>query len=262
MDRIIAMANAHWTTRAALFLDIDGTLLDIADHPDAVFVPDSLPELLDRLKLQCGGALALVSGRSLASIDRLFGKNRFDCAASHGALLRIAGVVRENPHESREILAAIQPAISAVSLRFGALFVEDKGHAAAVHYRSVPAAEGILFRMISAVVEPNADRWRIIHGKAVIEVAPRSTTKATAVLEFLREAPFRARWPVFAGDDVTDEDAFAEVARRGGLGIFIADAKSSRRSLATRRLQSPEHLRRWLAYVWSQGNGHMCSAAA
>lgn len=229
-----------WSEGWAFFLDIDGTLLDIAAHPDAVVVPDGLLLALERIRRQCGGALALVTGRGIASVDALFGPGRFDCAANHGAVLRIGSVTREeNRLDARQVIDSLTPALREIE----GVLVEDKIHSVALHYRAAPAAEPIIRRAVAAALEHEGERWRIVDGKAVIEVAPRGLTKGTAIAAFLETPPFQGRRPFFAGDDTTDEDAFAAVRELGGLGLFVGP---ERQSLATLRILSPSAFRAWL----------------
>jgi len=230
-----------WSTAWAPFLDIDGTLLDIAARPDDVFVPDDLIETLTAIADTCG-CLALITGRSLGQADALFGAGRFDVAANHGAVVRIGGVVRDqagDPGAAEAVAAALRPAVD----RHAGTFVEEKGHSVAVHYRAAPAAEPFLLQAAREAIRGSGDAWRILIGKAVIEIAPRATTKGTAIAQFLADPAYRRRRPFFAGDDTTDEDAFEAVAAVGGLGVLIGP---ERKTAARYRLPSPGAFRAWL----------------
>jgi trehalose 6-phosphate phosphatase len=230
-----------WSAAWAPFLDIDGTLLDIAARPDDVFVPDHLIETLTAVADTCG-CLALITGRSLNQADALFGAGRFDVAANHGAVVRIGGVVRDeagDPEAAEAVAAALRLAVD----RHAGTFVEEKGHSVAVHYRAAPAAEPFLLQAAREAIRGSGDAWRILIGKAVIEIAPRSTTKGTAIAQFLADPAYRRRRPFFAGDDTTDEDAFEAVAAVGGLGVLIGP---ERKTAARYRLPSPGAFRAWL----------------
>lgn len=230
-----------WSGEWAPFLDIDGTLLDIAAHPDDVFVPPALIACLERLAERCG-SLALVTGRSLDQVDALFGAGRFDCAANHGAVVRIGGMVRDlaGGRPVGPIVAFLEPAIAG----HGGVFLEEKGHSVAVHYRAAPGTEPLLIKAAYDAIRGEADAWRIVLGKAVVEIAPRGTTKGTAIEYLLGHPVHGGRRPFFAGDDITDEDAFAAVARHDGMGVLVGP---ERRTAAQFRLPSPDAFRNWLA---------------
>lgn len=240
-DRQPAVLPVTWSSAWAPFLDIDGTLLDIAAHPNDVVVPPGLVRDLERLAVRCG-SLALITGRSLDQVDALFGAGRFDCAANHGAVIRIGDMVREpGGHPSvAPIVAALVPA---VALHAGA-FVEEKGHSVAVHFRAAPAAEPFLIKAAYEAIRSDPGAWRIVLGKAVVEIAPRGTTKGTAIEHLLAHPVHGGRQPFFAGDDITDEDAFTAVAAHGGLGVLVGP---ERRTAAQFRLPSPATFRSWLS---------------
>lgn len=240
-ERPITDLPVTWSSDWAPFLDIDGTLLDIAAHPDDVFIPPGLIADLDRLAERCG-SLALITGRSLDQVDALFGAGRFDCAANHGAVIRIGGVVRDRAgHVPVDpIAAALAPAVAP----HGGAFIEEKGHSVAVHFRAAPGAEPLLIRAAYEAIRHDPATWRIMLGKAVVEIAPRGTTKGTAIHDFMAHPAHGGRRPFFAGDDVTDEDAFTAVAVHGGLGVLVGPA---RRTAAQFRLPSPDAFRTWLA---------------
>ncbi|GIX31744.1 MAG: trehalose 6-phosphate phosphatase [Porticoccaceae bacterium] len=224
--------------RVAFFLDFDGTLVDIAPTPDAVVVPPALPELLAALREASGGALAVVSGRSLAALDRLLGLP-LDAAGLHGAEWRLRGerfVAPPGP-----ALAEARAHLAEIARRHG-LLLEDKGAGAALHFRDRPELEGLIDRELQARLA-GLPGLRLVRGKCVREVLPAGVDKGAAVARFLAQPPFAGRLPVYAGDDLTDEDAFAVLAERGGLTIKVGEGASR----AARRLASPAELRAWLA---------------
>lgn len=227
---------------AALFLDVDGTLLEIAPRPDEVRVPAGLPDLLERRAGERGGALALVSGRALADIDALFRPWQGAAAGLHGLERRRADLSldRALDPEAAGALDRLRPQFALLARRIRGLLVEDKGATIALHYRAVPerAAE-----VIAAVESLRHPALREILGKMVIEFQPRIRNKGAAVAAFLAEPPFIGRLPVYLGDDTTDEDAFAEINRRGGVSVLVGPARAT---AAMRRLPSVASVLDWL----------------
>ncbi|MBL8669766.1 MAG: trehalose-phosphatase [Alphaproteobacteria bacterium] len=203
----------------ALFLDVDGTLLDIAPRPDAAEVPDGLRESLAAAAAALGGALALVSGRAVADIDRLFAPLRLPASGQHGAELRAAAV--SAPAAGVMLLpeSALDAVGSAVAGMPG-VHVEIKTYAAAVHYRAAPEAGEALRRSLVPVAA--ATGLALLPGRLVWELRPFGVSKGTAVGAFMAQAPFRGRRPVFIGDDIADEDGFAAARAQGGLGLRVA----------------------------------------
>ncbi len=226
----------------ALFLDVDGCLLEFAPRPDAVVVPPGLPALLATLRTRLDGALALVSGRSITTLDALFAPERFLAAGLHGVERRTpAGMVARAaaPHALAEIRDAAR---GMVALHPGAL-VEDKGAALALHWRGAPAAEPAL-RAFAAQALPQLPGYQLQPGDHVLELRPRHADKGSAILDFLAERPFAGRRPVFAGDDLTDEHGFAAVNAHGGLSILVGERAGSAAHFG---LHNPAAVRRWLA---------------
>jgi trehalose 6-phosphate phosphatase len=208
---------------AALFLDVDGTLLEIAPHPDRVRVPARLPALLIALAAARGGALALVSGRPLTELDRLFPGWRGAAAGLHGIERRRADgslAYREDKAAARALDRLRAPLAALARQRPGLLF-EDKGRTIALHYRDRPQAESEIRALAETLCRAAQPALRLIAGKMVVEFQPRTASKAEAVADFMAEPPFRGRRPVFLGDDTTDEDGFAEVNRRGGVSVRV-----------------------------------------
>ncbi len=228
----------------ALFLDIDGTLLDIAATPEAAEVPHDLPGTLLRLAGWLDGAVALVSGRALADIDRMFFPLRLPAAGQHGAeLRRVRGGVIEAPG-ARDALDAIRPP---VQQKFGGLsgvLIEDKGMSVAVHYRLAPEHGPYVRAAADEIVRRHAKTTAVLHGKALVEFKPQAICKGTALTALMAEPPFRGRIPVFIGDDRTDEDGFVTAARLGGLAIRVGAGPSSN---APWCFATPDALRAWLA---------------
>ncbi len=209
----------------ALFLDVDGTLLEIADSPDAVRVPAHLKELLARLASQEAGALALVSGRRLTQLDELFAPHRFAAAGLHGVERRDAtGEYSRVSHASLAALpgfARARVAMTALAYHHPELLFEDKGLALALHFRRAPALEGEVLTLMNAVLADVGPAFHLQAGKSVLELKPAAGSKRTAIELFMNESPFRGRLPIFVGDDLTDEDGFAAVNAMGGDSIRV-----------------------------------------
>ena len=229
----------------ALFLDVDGTLLDIAAAPQSVSVPDELRQRLRALSAAGGGAVALVSGRALADIDRLFAPLTLPSAGLHGFERRGAsGAVSRRPLPSAAAIEAARAAMLHLARRHPGLNVEDKQFALALHYRGAPHLEDTAVETMSGIAASVADQLELQRGKMVVELRPKGATKADAVSAFLEEAPFAGRVPVFFGDDLTDESAFGLVNGRGGLSVLVGP---DRPSAARARIADVAAVRGWLA---------------
>lgn len=234
--------------RWAVFLDVDGTLVAIAETPEAVRVEPALRLLLERLAGANGGALALVSGRSLASIDAVFAPLRLPAAGLHGWERRRSDGTLAPAAEPTAILAPLRPVLLAFAAARAGLRVEDKGGSLALHYRLAPQYAAAVCQRAReiAAAEP---QLRLIEGRKVVEFVPRGSDKGAAIADFLAEPPFAGRMPVYAGDDTTDEDGFAAVNRLGGLSIKVAnpEARGGHATQARHRLPSISALHAWLA---------------
>lgn len=202
----------------AFFFDVDGTLIDIAARPESVIVPLELPPALNALSARAAGALALVSGRSLTSLDALFGATRFPAAGVHGAEIRFeaAGPSDRAPALDEDLRRALRVAAE----EFDGVFAEDKGRAVAIHYRARPEVAPVLVRAINAVVGGRPEIV-IMPGHCVFEVRRKGIDKGSAVKRFMAMYPFRGRRPVFIGDDVTDEAGFRAATEAGGIAIAV-----------------------------------------
>jgi len=223
----------------ALFLDFDGTLVELAERPELVQVAGQLPALLSCVAAALGEALAIVSGRSLASIDALLTPMRFCGAGLHGAELRTDPREAAPPYE-----ALLEQVANILELRLrgdSGMWLEDKGKTLALHYRGVPeqaaAAECLLREAVAG-----AD-LEVIAGKRVFEARQRGVHKGYALLALMRRPPFSGRRPIYVGDDVTDEDGIEAAQALGGIGIKVGDGASA----AAWRLESPAAVRAWLA---------------
>jgi trehalose 6-phosphate phosphatase len=236
---------------AALFLDIDGTLLEIAPRPELVRVPPSLPVLLDRLARQRCGALAVVSGRQITDIDRLLHPWHGAAAGMHGAERRRpdgtlpAGGDNLADIEAATALARLRPALRQFAHRAPGVLFEDKGRTVAMHYRQAPERGPEIRELAEALLGSEGEWLRLIAGKMVFELQPRHHGKDGAIAAYMQEAPFRGRVPVFLGDDVTDEDGFGAVNSHGGLSIRVGSAGAA--TVAAYALPSVAAALDWLA---------------
>jgi trehalose 6-phosphate phosphatase len=234
----------------ALFLDVDGTLIDIAPHPDAVRVPAGLVRLLEDLSARFGGALALVSGRTAARLDALFAPLILPVAGVHGAEMRLAA--------GGPVASAVQPfperlrqGLGDLARRFDGVFTEDKTSAIAVHYRAAPDARAVLGDEIAALVEACGRGYAVLPGQMVFEVKPALHDKGTAVAAFLEQPAFAGRRPVFVGDDVTDEAGFAAARAHGGLAVSVGRRLPDVDTV----LRDAGAVRDWLAGLAAAGTG-------
>jgi len=234
----------------AWFLDIDGTLLELAATPGEVRVERGILATLTRLRDSSGGAVALISGRAVAVVDELFAPLRLPAAGQHGIERRdAAGVTHYHKAGSQRIAAARQSLTVWAAVR-PELLLEDKGLSLALHYRQAPAMESEVRRFVETVVAASDSELCLQAGKMVIEIKPAGRDKGKAIAEFLEEPPFRGRLPVFVGDDVTDEYGFKLVNRLGGVSIKVGDGPTG----ASRRLLDVAAVRRWLVAVAGRGS--------
>lgn len=229
----------------ALFLDVDGCLIDLAERPEDVVVPAGLIGDLDRLSARIGGALALVSGRAIADLDRLFAPLSLPAAGQHGLEWRAApaGPVERIPVD-RAVLDRLSDALAGFAAGRPGLRVEPKGAAVAIHYRQAPAL-GPDVIAFARDLTAGAPGWHALAGKMVVELKPDGVDKGAAVDRFLALPPFAGRRPLAAGDDVTDEDAFAAALRQDGIALQVGDREPT---VANRRLPDPAAMRAWIAH--------------
>ena len=206
--------------RAALFFDVDGTLLDIRPEPRDVVCDGDLRALLEQLLDRCHGALALVSGRGLDDIDRIFSPVKFTAVGLHGAEIRDAAGA-ERRADPRIMDHARRPLRDFVAAHEG-LMLEDKGATLAVHYRNRPDLGVDALRFLLRFSP--GDGLAVQEGKFVVELKHGLYDKGTAIAELMRAPPFAGRTPVFFGDDLTDEAGFNSVNHLGGVSVRIGDA--------------------------------------
>jgi len=229
-------SEATW----ALFIDVDGTLLELARRPDLVIVPPRLFPLMDRAREKLGGAVALVSGRSLATLDDLFKCVQANAAGCHGAELRIGGRLQGNQWPD---LLAIAPRLDDLLAVIPTAYVERKARSIAFHYDPSDIDSVRALRMVGSAIAHHSKKFRVLEGKNVVEVLPQDCGKGHAIATFMHHPPFRGRTPVFLGDDRTDEEGFIEVNGRGGLSICVG---LPRATAARYRLASVSAVLDWL----------------
>lgn len=226
----------------AYFFDIDGTLVDIADTPSAVRLGPELRGLVTTLHRASGGAVALISGRAIADIDHLFPDVRFPAAGQHGVERRTAaGGISHHRFSSAGLDRARARLGEAVS-RHPGLLLEDKGLSLALHYRRAQRLAGYAHRLLRTALDEAGAEYCLLAGKRVVEIKPAGRDKGTSVEEFMREDPFRARIPVFVGDDITDEYGFTVVNRQHGHSIKVGPGRTAARW----RLSTVRDVRAWL----------------
>jgi trehalose 6-phosphate phosphatase len=219
----------------ALFLDFDGTLVDLAEQPHLVVVPAGLVKTLGALAGHLGGAMAVVSGRPIGQLDDFLRPLQFPAAGVHGAERRRAD--GETTLLATEPLDDVERAARALAAQHAGLLVETKRGSVALHYRQAPELEALCLATLQAAAE--SPGLALLHGKMVIEVKPAGVNKGRAIEDFMREAPFAGRTPLFVGDDVTDEAGFTSVQGLGGVGVKIGPGAT----LATHRINGPQQFR-------------------
>ncbi len=241
MSGIDEMPPRDIARRGALFLDFDGTLVEIAPTPDGITVPSSLPGLLARLASVTRGATALISGRTVETLDRFLAPARLPAAGGHGAELR------RTPGGSLEHAATpevpgpwLAIADTLAASHPGALF-ERKPHGFTLHARGCPPALPVFADALSELVAAD-DRFALLHAHMAVEIRPAATDKGRALVSLMLQPPFAGRVPIFVGDDVTDEDAIAAAESLGGRGFRVAD-----------RFGTPSGVRAWLEAIAAEG---------
>ena len=225
---------------AALFLDFDGTLVELGETPDAIRVAPELADLLQRLWRRLDGRLAIVSGRSLASLEQHLPLSGIAFSGSHGLELRL----RDGTSLPLSVPIGLEQVHDRVR-RFAAgragLLVEEKPAGIALHYRLAPAESDAAESFMAALADERG--WRVQHGKMVIELRPTGATKGDALRAFMTEPDFAGARPVFVGDDLTDEHGFEAAVALGGAGLLVGPARDS---AASYRLPSVAAVADWL----------------
>jgi trehalose 6-phosphate phosphatase len=226
----------------ALFLDFDGTLVEISATPEAIDVPPGLPELLERLSVRFEGRLAILTGRPITSIDRFLSPFRGIAAGAHGAELRLdpsQGIVLDAPPIASGIIDAVREAIRPYDL----VTLETKSTSIAVHYRLCPDVEYPLRRALQEIVADRPDDLVVLSGRKVFEIIPRSASKGGALERILALPNFQDCYPVAIGDDLTDVSAIEAANSLGGVGLSVGGEYFPSESA---NFSGPSDLRNWL----------------
>jgi trehalose 6-phosphate phosphatase len=226
----------------ALFLDLDGTLAPIVARPDMVQLSGELRGMLQRLAHAMNGALALVTGRTIADADRILGGALNNIAGVHGYEVRSAAQILHAPIDLASIAAARKEADALLRANAPGCSIEDKTASIALHFRQAPAMEPQVRNTAKLVAAKYG--LHMLEGKMVIELLTSAHSKAHALELFLSEPPFAGRTPVAVGDDVTDEDAFAAAAAHGGFAVLVGEPRPS---AAHYWLRDPDAVAAWLA---------------
>lgn len=236
--------------QVAFLLDIDGTLLDIAQTPHDVQVPQGLRRTLETLKDRTDGALALVSGRSLSDIDLIFAPLKLSAVGGHGAEIRVGANGKINGVKALFLDKTTRSRLGKVAEVDEGVIMEDKGYSVALHYRLAPGRKRAIEDAVASICgELPAGTVEILPGKAVIEIKKSGFNKGTALRDLMAQEPFAGRKPIFIGDDVTDEAAFAAVPEFDGLAISVGRMVPG----VAQRFETPGDVRRWLERIAKSG---------
>ncbi len=222
----------------ALFLDFDGTLVEIAPVPDAVKLDRRVPQALEALRTSLDGALALVSGRPIAFLDSVLEPYRFDAAGLHGAQIRSDGELQSQADVPDAMREATRDLVRFANSNVGVI-VEDKRISIALHWRLAPQLKDDALALMREIVARMGPGVRLQEGKSVAELVPAGASKGGAIAWLMSTAPYAGRRPVFIGDDITDEAGFEAVNALGGLSIRIGAGETC----AGLRIASPTELR-------------------
>lgn len=232
-------ADDEW----ALFLDVDGTLLDFASEPEAVHVDAQLHDDLATLRGRLRGALALLSGRTLAQLDDLFDWRRHSAGGLHGRQLRFddGRCVAAGDDEAR--IAQLRALAESRIAQMPGVLLEDKREALVLHYRNAPQARVAVEQLAREMLQRAGSDYKLQHGNHMVELIPAGTDKGRALATLLASEPFAGRRPWMLGDDLTDEHAFEEANARGGVSVIVGARRPTRANFA---IDDPRAVRAWL----------------
>jgi trehalose 6-phosphate phosphatase len=231
------MAAPDFDYGSALFLDLDGTLLEIAATPELVVVPPNLPVILAHLHRLLGGALAIVSGRSLKTIDQLLKPFTSAAGGEHGVTMRFSDGTIEEMAAGLAVTEAWRDSLVAATERWPGVLIEPKPHGCAVHYRLAPERHDDVWRVVRALVPDDHPLFRLIPAREAVEIGPKATSKGHAVERFMKDSAFKGRRPIFVGDDFTDEAGMSAARRHGGEGLRVQEVFDG----------DPAQVRAWLS---------------
>ncbi|MGI9492198.1 MAG: trehalose-phosphatase [Geminicoccaceae bacterium] len=237
---------------AALFFDVDGTLVEIEKKPDAVSVSAELRRLLRSLIDRSDGALALVSGRSIDQLDALFQPLAFSASGLHGLEHRMLPSEITRAAVDPTVMSAAKLSLDQFAKGRKGVLVEDKGLTLALHYRMAPEHHEAAADWVRNLVDDSQSNFVLLEGKMVFELKPPGFDKGRAIVDFMQEPPFRGRCPIFAGDDVTDEAGFDAVNAMSGMSIKIGD--DERQTTAAYGLETVQATLAWLSDLIERGH--------
>ncbi len=233
-------------SETAVLLDIDGTLLDLMPTPREVWVPPGLIKTLNRLYKRTGGALALVSGRSLNDIDLIFAPDQFPAVGGHGAETRLEADADAVAAHAPPLDKELKRRLAAIARLSPGILLEDKGYSLALHYRLAPHAEKAIYEAVSLIRADLPDApIEVLPGKCVCEIKHSGFTKASGVRELMTHPPFKGRKPFFIGDDVTDETVFAIMPDLDGIAFSVG----RRARGVAGHFDAPSDVREFLAHL-------------
>ncbi|WP_139356317.1 trehalose-phosphatase [Izhakiella australiensis] len=238
---VVSLAN-H-----AFFFDVDGTLAAIQSRPDEVFIPSSVITCLRKLSAASDNALALVSGRPLSELDALAAPLKLPLAGVHGAERRDAAGSLHRVSLPEEVTTPLAQRLRQALAAMPGTLLETKGMAFALHFRNAPEYAGAIQALAEEMVT-QFPQLVLQPGKCVVEIKPEGVNKGAALRQFMQEAPFAGRIPVFVGDDLTDEAGFEVVTALGGYAIKVGDGKTQ----ATHRLANVDAVYAWLEQLTLQ----------
>lgn len=221
-------------TKIALFLDFDGTLVELAETPQEIIIPPNLTSGLHNLSRKLYGRLAIITGRPLVALDAFLGANNIIAVGSHG------GEYRGAPSPPIPLSQTSLSRIELFSEKYPALIIEPKPFGIAIHYRQQPYAASCVYQLLEEIAED--ENLAVKMGKMVAEIGPLQHHKGAAVRTLLSQMPFRGSHPIFIGDNVTDEDGFHAAKAAGGYGILVG---SLRETVADFHLHAPGDVLRW-----------------
>ena len=227
-----------------LFLDVDGTLIELNDTPSRSDADSQVKVLLSDVAESLDGALALVSGRTLRSLDELFAPLKLPAAGQHGVERRKADGTMQGASFVDAQLDRARAAVKRLVQSHPGTLAEDKERIIALHFRLVPHLETAMRQAMIDIAKPLGNNYHIQNGNMVVEIKPRGFNKATAIKAFMQEPPFHGRRPVFAGDDLTDQDGFAVVEALHGISIGVGS-----RVQGQFQVQNVAALRGWLQEI-------------
>jgi trehalose 6-phosphate phosphatase len=220
----------------ALFLDVDGTLVEIAATPESVVVAPGLPPLLMELHRHLDGAVAIVSGRPLSQIDQLLHPFAASAAGEHGVAIRYGDGTLEEAPARFAVPDDWREALAAAAAGWPGVRIEPKPHGVTIHYRLAPERGNEVWRVVRSLVPEDHPWFRLLPAREAVEIGLRAASKGQAVERLMKQAAFRGRKPIYIGDDFTDEAGISAAKELGGIGLRVGEVFGG----------DPAHVRAWL----------------